>query len=51
MNPQDPEYQHKSKSVASPEQKYFAHYAMRGKVVVENEDSYNKWLDEQETFS
>ena len=28
-----------------------AHYAMRGKVVVENEDSYNKWLDEQETFS
>ena len=28
-----------------------AHYAMRGKVVVENEDSYNKWLTEQETFS
>ena len=28
-----------------------AHYAMRGKVVVEDEDSYNKWLSEQETFS
>ena len=28
-----------------------AHYAMRGKVVVENEGSYNKWLSEQETFS
>ena len=28
-----------------------AHYAMRGKVVVEDEGSYNKWLSEQETFS
>jgi len=28
-----------------------AHYAMRGKVVVEDEDSYSKWLGEQETFS
>ena len=28
-----------------------AHYAMRGKVVVEEEGSYNKWLSEQETFS
>ena len=28
-----------------------AHYAMRGKVVVEEEKSYNKWLSEQETFS
>ena len=28
-----------------------AHYAMRGKVVVEDEESYNKWLSEQETFS
>ena len=28
-----------------------AHYAMRGKVVVENEGKYNKWLSEQETFS
>ncbi len=28
-----------------------AHYAMRGKVVVEDEVSYNKWLSEQETFS
>ena len=28
-----------------------AHYAMRGKVVVEDEASYNKWLSEQETFS
>ena len=28
-----------------------AHYAMRGKVVVEDEDTYNKWLSEQETFS
>jgi len=24
---------------------------MRGKVVVEDEGSYNKWLSEQETFS
>ena len=29
MSPQDPEYQHKSKSIASPEQNYFAHFAMR----------------------
>ena len=29
MNPQGPEYQHKSKSIASPEQNYFAHFAMR----------------------
>ena len=29
MNLQDPEYQHKSKSIASPEQNYFAHFAMR----------------------
>ena len=28
-----------------------AHYAMRGKVVVEDEGNYNKWLSEQETFS
>ena len=28
-----------------------AHYAMRGKVVVEDEVSYNKWLSEQVTFS
>ena len=28
-----------------------AHYAMRGKVVVEEEENYNKWLAEQETFS
>ena len=28
-----------------------AHCAMRGKVVVEDEESYNKWLSEQETFS
>ena len=28
-----------------------AHYAMRGKVVVEDEDNYNKWLSERETFS
>ena len=29
MNPQDPKYLHKSKSKASPEQNYFAHFAMR----------------------
>ena len=28
-----------------------AHYAMRGKVVVEDEENYNKWLAERETFS
>ena len=28
-----------------------AHYAMRGRVIVEEEDSYNKWLAERETFS
>ena len=28
-----------------------AHYAMRGKVIVEDEDNYNKWLSERETFS
>ena len=28
-----------------------AHYAMRGRVVVEEEDNYNKWLAEQDTFS
>ena len=27
------------------------HYAMRGKVVVENEENYNKWLVQHETFS
>ena len=29
MNPQDPKYQQKLKSIASPEQNYFAHFAMR----------------------
>ena len=28
-----------------------AHYAMRGKVVVEEEENYNKWLADRETFS
>ena len=27
------------------------HYGMRAKVVVENEQNYEKWLEEQETFS
>tara|TARA_B100000686_G_C15791770_1_gene480020 strand:- start:175 stop:444 length:270 start_codon:yes stop_codon:yes gene_type:complete len=27
-----------------------AHYAMRGKVIVENEENYNKWLAKRETF-
>ena len=29
MNPQDPKYEQKLKSIASPEQNYFAHFAMR----------------------
>ena len=27
------------------------HYAMRGKVIVEDEENYNKWLSKHETFS
>jgi len=27
------------------------HYGMRAKVVVENEQNYENWLNEQETFS
>ena len=27
------------------------HYAMRGKVVVEEESAYQAWLDEQSTFA
>jgi cytochrome c oxidase subunit 2 len=27
------------------------HYGMRAKVVVENEQNYENWLEEQETFS
>ena len=27
------------------------HYAMRAKVVVDNEENYEKWLEQQETFS
>ena len=27
------------------------HYAMRGTVIVQDKQSYNQWLDEQETFS
>jgi len=27
------------------------HYAMRGEVIVQNEQNYEKWLEEQETFS
>ena len=27
------------------------HYAMRAKVVVDNEENYKKWLEQQETFS
>ena len=27
-----------------------AHYAMRGRVIVENEENYNKWLAKRETF-
>tara|TARA_B100001741_G_scaffold252707_1_gene214679 strand:- start:409 stop:888 length:480 start_codon:yes stop_codon:yes gene_type:complete len=27
------------------------HYAMRGGVIVQDEQEYNEWLDEQETFS
>ena len=33
MNPQDPKYQEKLKSIAAPEQNYFAHFAMRYPVV------------------
>ena len=28
-----------------------AHYAMRGGVIVEEEDAYQAWLDEQSTFA
>ena len=34
MNPQDPKYQEKLKSIAAPEQNYFAHFAMRYPVVL-----------------
>ena len=27
------------------------HYAMRAKVIVQNEENYENWLKEQETFS
>ena len=27
------------------------HYAMRGSVLVQDEQEYEQWLDEQETFS
>ena len=27
------------------------HYAMRAKVIVENESNYKNWINEQETFS
>ena len=27
------------------------HYAMRGRVIVQNQQNYNQWLNEQETFS
>jgi cytochrome c oxidase subunit 2 len=27
------------------------HYAMRAKVIVESEDNYKSWINEQETFS
>ena len=27
------------------------HYAMRGTVIVQEEQNYNQWLSEQETFS
>ena len=27
------------------------HYAMRGGVIVQSEEDYNQWLNEQETFS
>jgi len=30
---------------------WLGHYGMRAKVVVENEQNYENWLNEQETFS
>ena len=36
MNPQDSKYQQKLKSIASPEQNYFAHFAMRYPVLENN---------------
>ena len=27
------------------------HYAMRGTVIVQDEQNYNQWLSEQETFA
>ena len=42
MNPQDPKYQQKLKSMASPEQNYFAHFAMRYPVHTRNKEALDE---------
>ena len=42
MNPQDPKYQQKLKSIALPEQNYFAHFAMRYPVLERKEGGTKK---------